>query len=418
MNSVNIYFKKQLVGNITYDGIEDKFDLIYDESWIQNGFELSPALTFDKNYNSSTIKNFIDNLLPEGNHLDTLSQYFQISKNNKYGLILAIGEETTGALLFCKDISEIKTSFVKITKDELYNRIKQRKNIPLSIWDGKPRLSIAGVQDKLPVCLIDDEYGFGEGYLASTHILKFDKDEDNLAQNEYLSLFLASKANLSVAEHKLIKREEYFILQIKRFDREFESASVVNRVHIIDSVQALNLPTNYKYERNFGSGRDVKDIREGVSFQKLFSLIDLCENPLLTKKELIKWVCVNLILGNSDAHGKNISFFIDKEGMRLAPFYDIVNISLYKNKYEQDMAMAIDGEFTLEKLKLYDFLEFFKTININKKVFIKEFQTILKAIVVALKKREFATSYLDEAFVKLYEDDVIGRVKYLEMVLL
>jgi len=418
MNSVNIYFKKQLVGNITYDGIEDKFDLIYDESWIQNGFELSPALTFDKNYNSSTIKNFIDNLLPEGNHLDTLSQYFQISKNNKYGLILAIGEETTGALLFCKDISEIKTSFVKITKDELYNRIKQRKNIPLSIWDGKPRLSIAGVQDKLPVCLIDDEYGFGEGDLASTHILKFDKDEDNLAQNEYLSLFLASKANLSVAEHQLIKREEYFILQIKRFDREFESASVVNRVHIIDSVQALNLPTNYKYERNFGSGRDVKDIREGVSFQKLFSLIDLCENPLLTKKELIKWVCVNLILGNSDAHGKNISFFIDKEGMRLAPFYDIVNISLYKNKYEQDMAMAIDGEFTLEKLKLYDFLEFFKTININKKVFIKEFQTILKAIVVALKKREFATSYLDEAFVKLYEDDVIGRVKYLEMVLL
>lgn len=418
MDSINIYYKDILVGILNYDGIKDTFDFIYDEGWKQIGFELSPAIKFNDNFNSTTIKNFIDNLLPEGNHLETLSQYYQISKNNKYALINAIGYETTGALTFCKDIVDIQTTFTKLDSTTLANRIKQRKNIPITIWDGKPRLSIAGVQDKLPVCILDKQIGFGEGKLASTHILKFDKGDDNLVQNEYLSLFLASKTGLNVAEHKLIKIESELILQIKRFDRELIDNSKVNRLHIIDTVQALNLPLSYKYERNFGSSRDVKNIKEGVSYKKLFSLIDLCNNPLVVKKELIRWICINLILGNSDAHGKNVSFLVSKKSFTLAPFYDIVNISLYKHKYEQDMAMAIDEEFNLEKLKQYDFYEFYKTININKKLFQKEFQSISKSIIHTLHLRNFNTTHLADEFIKLYEDDVVQRVEFLNSVIL
>jgi len=418
MDSINIYYKYIFVGILTYDGVEDTFDFIYNENWKQIGFELSPSIKFNDNFNSTTIKNFIDNLLPEGNHLETLSQYYQISKNNKYALINAIGYETTGALTFCKDIVDIQTTFTKLDTSILASRIKQRKNIPLSIWDGKPRLSIAGVQDKLPICILDKQIGFGEGNLASTHILKFDKDDDNLVQNEYLSLFLASKIGLNVAEHKLIKIESELILQIKRFDRELIDNSKVNRLHIIDAVQALNLPVSYKYERNFGSSRDVKDTKEGVSYQKLFSLINLCDNPLVVKKELIRWICINLILGNSDAHGKNVSFLVSKDSFTLAPFYDIVNISLYKHKYEQDMAMAIDEEFNLEKLKLYDFNQFYKTININKQLFKKEFQYISKTIINTLHLKNFNTTYLTDEFIKLYEDDVAQRVEYLYSVIL
>jgi len=418
MDSINIYYKYIFVGILTYDGVEDTFDFIYNENWKQIGFELSPSIKFNDNFNSTTIKNFIDNLLPEGNHLETLSQYYQISKNNKYALINAIGYETTGALTFCKDIVDIQTTFTKLDTSILASRIKQRKNIPLSIWDGKPRLSIAGVQDKLPICILDKQIGFGEGNLASTHILKFDKDDDNLVQNEYLSLFLASKIGLNVAEHKLIKIESELILQIKRFDRELIDNSKVNRLHIIDAVQALNLPVSYKYERNFGSSRDVKDTKEGVSYQKLFSLINLCDNPLVVKKELIRWICINLILGNSDAHGKNVSFLVSKDSFTLAPFYDIVNISLYKHKYEQDMAMAIDEEFNLEKLKLYDFNQFYKTININKQLFKKEFQYVSKTIINTLHLKNFNTTYLTDEFIKLYEDDVAQRVEYLYSVIL
>lgn len=48
----------------------------------------------------------------------------------------------------------------------------------------------------------------------------------------------------------------------------------------------------------------MKDYREGASLKKVFILIDKCFSLILTKKSLIVWICVNLCIGNSDAHGK------------------------------------------------------------------------------------------------------------------
>jgi serine/threonine-protein kinase HipA len=56
------------------------------------------------------------------------------------------------------------------------------------IWEGKPRLSVAGVQQKLPIARLKDKFGFGEGDIASTHILKFAKPDSTLILNEYLSM--------------------------------------------------------------------------------------------------------------------------------------------------------------------------------------------------------------------------------------
>lgn len=103
--------------------------------------------------------------------------------------------------------------------------------------------------------------------------------------------------------------------------------------------------------------------------------------------------------------------------MTLTPFYDIVNISLYQDKYEQDMAMGIDEEFCLEKLKPYDFQEFYKTININKKVFSKEYKTISKIIIDTLNLKNFETTYLDEDFINIYEENVIQRINYLNSII-
>jgi serine/threonine-protein kinase HipA len=47
---------------------------------------------------SSTIRRFVENLLPEGRALDIVSTTHQVSKNNVYGLIRELGQETAGAL--------------------------------------------------------------------------------------------------------------------------------------------------------------------------------------------------------------------------------------------------------------------------------------------------------------------------------
>lgn len=268
-HSLNIFFNTTKVGILFYDSQSNEFDLKYDENWIQNGFAISNILGFDYNFKSIDIKNFVENLLPEGDGLDRVVNYLQISKNNKFALLNAIGEETSGALSFIKEdaIDIKKTSFREISNEELTQRIQQRKEIPITIWDKKPRLSVAGVQEKLPICKLEGKYGLAQGQLCSTHILKFDKADENLVLNEYFSLQLAKTAGLNIPKVEIKKFGDELVLEVERFDRKIVSNTHIEKIHIIDSCQALGLPTSFKYERNFGNGRDVKNIREGVSFK-------------------------------------------------------------------------------------------------------------------------------------------------------
>ena len=135
----------------------------------------------------------------------------------------------------------------------------------------------------------------------------------------------------------------------------------------------------HKYERAFG--KELKDYKEGASFKKIFSLIKKCSSPIIAKKDILTWICVNLCLGNSDAHGKNISFLIEKDKMELTPFYDILNIEIYENKYDTDFAMSIDDACNIEELGSFQIIEFCKNLDINLKGFIKEFQRVSNLII-------------------------------------
>jgi len=413
MNTLNIYFDNQLVAYISYESNSDIFTLEYDKQWQNDGFELSPCIKFDNKALSKTIKNFLENLLPEGSGKELLSIKYHISKNNTFGLVGLIGKETTGALSFSNE--QIQTSFRSVSTKELAQRIRERKEVPISIWDEKIRLSIAGVQDKLPICFIDEKFGFGEGDLSSTHILKFEKNDENLVLNEYLSLILASLAGLEVADAQIISIEDQEVLLVKRFDREIKSSKNVKRKHIVDACQMLDLSVVEKYERVFGSSSSVKNYREGASFKKLFSLINLCDSPILVKKNIITWICVNLCLGNSDAHGKNISFMINKNKISLAPFYDIVNISVYKDLYETDFAMSFNDAFSYEELSPYELIEFSSNLDIQVKGFAKEFKKVANKILINLNKKNLFSfnSKKQEEFFDKYKSDVEERIEKL-----
>jgi serine/threonine-protein kinase HipA len=420
MKKLNIYQGDVKVGTLKLDENTEQLELIYTDMWKDIGFALSPVLDFQGGFSSKSIKNFLENLLPEGEGLDVLSRYFQISKSNKFALIQSLGKETTGAFTFTISDKLPKTSFLEISKDELSAKIKNRKDEPISVWNGKPRLSVAGVQDKLPICYINGKFGFGEGALASTHILKFDKADEQLVFNEFISLKLASLSGLNVNNAELLVLADEDVLMVKRFDRIKHSDKKIERLHIIDGCQMLDYSPNNKYERNFGSGDDVKDIREGVSFKKIVTTIKSCDHPIEVKSQIIDWICTNLCLGNVDAHAKNISYMVSDSGIKLAPFYDIVNINLYHEKYEQELAMAIDDEFDINKLKSYDFIEFFKENSINKTMFLKQFVDISNSIIDSLNKPElfeFDQEKRKIVFFNKYKRNTLERIKKLKVVM-
>jgi serine/threonine-protein kinase HipA len=314
MQEINIFYQDIKVGVLSYESKNDLFYLRYSEYWKENGYALSPHLFLEKeDFEDTTIRNFISNLLPEGESLSELCRIYRIDKNDSFTLLEKIGKEAAGAFCFIKEEQIFDdVIFREIKNDELTQRIKDRKEIPIVIWDEKPRVSVAGVQEKLPVAIIDGKYGFGEGRLASTHILKFGKEE--LVLNEYLSLKLAGLAGLNVNEVELIKFGTEYVIQVKRFDRVLHSASFVQRLHIIDGCQMLNLPPSFKYEKVYARGNE----RVGVSLNKIFNLINLTKVPYLAKNQIIDWVCVNLALANADAHGKNISFICSQSAIELA----------------------------------------------------------------------------------------------------
>lgn len=396
---VEVFLGKIKIAKITL--IEDQMFWQYVEAWKQAGYAISPFLPLHDEISSLNTQRFLRNYLPEGNALEELIKCFHLSKNNTFGLIRALGFDIPGALIILSPTQKIekKPIFRVITDNELIQRLEDREHLSLIVWDGKPRLSVAGVQDKINVIFNEQrELCFGEGSLCSTHILKFEKQKlSHLVLNEYITMQLAKHCNLSVANTQLMTFGKNRALLVERFDRKKVNPTQVKRRHLIDGCQALNLPPEYKYERNFGSGRDVRHIRDGVSYEKLFDFANHCINPAATKDQMLSWALFNVLIFNYDAHGKNISFFINEKGISLAPFYDLVNIKMYPD-FEQEMAMGFGDEFGANEIDAYQLADFADSCHISRvlvstrlKFLIKKLNIALdneiKALLVALKNK-------------------------------
>lgn len=340
---------------------EDTLVWQYHPSWQQQGFAVSPHLPLADPIAAVNVHRFLRNLLPEGNPLEELLAGFHLSKHNTFGLIRALGADTPGALVLLPPAQPWPQAAMErpLSERKLSQRLDNRKHYGLVIWDGKPRLSVAGVQDKINVVVNPQgELSFGEGALCSTHLLKFEQQKyTHLVLNEYVTMRLANTCGLPVAEVALRRFGHHPALLVTRFDRQWLAPGKVLRRHVIDGCQALNLPPEHKYERNFGNARDVAHIRDGASLPRLFAFAGACSNPAQSRQLLLDWVLFNLLLFNQDAHGKNVSFYVGRQGISLAPFYDLVNIAMYP-EFEQEMAMALGDEFDANTVHAYQLADF------------------------------------------------------------
>jgi serine/threonine-protein kinase HipA len=173
----------------------------------------------------------------------------------------------------------------------------------------------------------------------------------------------------------------------------------------------LDLSSSYKYERNFGSNRDVKNIREGASFSKLFKSANICEVPAVAKLEMLNWSIYNLIIGNCDAHGKNFSFFVNKVGIRPTPFYDLLCILAHKD-VEYELAFAYGDEFDPNKIKAYELRAFAEDIGVNFKLVSQTIDRLSNAITKALDDSVIDIDMLNKqeiAFVKRLKKLILQR---------
>lgn len=437
-HALNLWADGQKVATLGYGALNDRWSLDYDANWVAapGAFPLSPALPFQPpadGYAVGAVKRFVENLLPEGRALDIAATTYRVSKSNIYALISALGTETTGAFRFWRSDDVPPAAAAKppreVTREELDQRIAERDQIPLAVWDGKVRMSIAGVQDKLMVYLDRPLSDAGrlflvEPPLASTHILKPDPARavtPHLVVNEHFCMSLARRMKLPVAEVG-IYRTPRPVLVVRRFDRVVVQGAgdgaahganepTVRRLHIIDACQASDLPESFKYERNLGSGEHVRNIREGVSFEMLFERVEQTVNKAVARMTLLRWALFQFLIGNCDAHGKNFSFFVRREGLDPAPWYDLVSVVQYAG-IDHQLAMAWGDAFSLEEVGAFQLADFAQRCGVDRKLLKREAARLAKLAVEHAPAQALADDYIDDserAFAGQLRDFVVGQ---------
>ena len=415
-HTLHVWAEDERVATIEHEGRDDRWGLRYAEPWVAGAqsYPLSPALPLVRpvgDYASASIRRFIEHLLPEGRALDVAVAYNGLAKTNVFGLIWALGAETAGALRFTGDAAA-KTSasdpvLREIPLQELDQRIAERDHVPLTVWDGKVRMSVAGLQDKLLVYLDRPLLEGGRIFLvdgqrlASTHILKPDTGNPktpHLAVNEHFCMSLARLMGLPAAEVGMLRTPRP-VLVLRRFDRDVEDASGsprVHRQHIIDACQVCDLPVTYKYERNLGSAPPVRHIRDGVNFERLFSGADLCANKAAARLAILRWALFQFLIGNSDAHGKNLSFFVHPGGLlEPTPWYDLVS-GLQYDGFDTGLAMAYGEVFSHAEVSAFSLADFATRCGVARKLMRREGQRLAKLAATQAAAQAQAADYEGE----------------------
>ena len=127
----------------------------------------------------------------------------------------------------------------------------------------------------------------------------------------------------------------------------------------------------------------------------------------------------NLIIGNSDAHGKNISFFITGNGITLTPFYDLVSVVFEaKNSQhlETNLAMAIGDNFDCENITAFDLLTLADEVGVKSNFLKRRLDRLLSQCLNQTDLLELSDQNLSEkqlADVKSLKQLITERCHYL-----
>ncbi len=296
----------------------------YAASWLENpdSFALSPhlPLTADSLLDGASLRPvqwYFDNLLPEEGQRVLLAGDAKLDAADAFGLLAWYGAESAGSLtLLPPDAAPpVAETLRPLPDDALNTRIRQLPKTPLTHAAIK-RMSLAGAQHKLAVVFEDGALFEPAGATPSTHILKpdhLDVDYAHSAINEWFVMRLAKRLGLDVPA--VYRRYVPFpVYMIDRFDR-IASAQGWQRRHVIDACQLLGLDRSFKYSQG--------------SMDNLAALAIACRSPAVARSRLFGWLVFNVLVGNSDAHLKNLSFLVSHEGVQLAPFYDLLSVATY-----------------------------------------------------------------------------------------
>ena len=363
---LTVWLGAQPVGELSQDEHGD-LAFVYGTPWLANPSSEAISVSLPKRPEPFTHREclpFFDGLLPEGGQRSAVAKALGVSEKNPYALLNELGGDVAGALQFLPPGVKPKPAKGPWTPhpldDEALVAVLDRLPLrPMLAGEDGLRLSLAGAQAKLPVCVLDEHICLPQSGQPTTHILKpAIPDLKASVENEAFAMRLAAEVGILAAhvEPRIVQasrgRKRTFLL-VTRYDRT-SAKGLVTRIHQEDFCQAMGIPSALKYQSE-----------GGPNLARCFGLVQSVSTlPAVDRMRLLDVVLFNLMLGNADAHGKNFSILYSEGGPRLAPFYDLMSTEFYPDLSKKS-AMKIGEQSRFERLGPKAWGEFSKQISVT-----------------------------------------------------
>lgn len=337
---LHVYINGAKVGDLA----EGDLSFTYDASWLSGKAPCPLSLSLPlqgEPLPADRSRAFFANLLPEGQVRDHFARKYRVSPDDDFALLAALGGDCAGAAALHPEpldgFSQSPPSRYRPLTDADFGKLLDEAYImdPSFLDEGEhTRLSLAGVQDKIPVALRGETILLPLDGAPSTHILKPPNPRfPGLVENEAFCMALGGAMGLRVPNAFLLPvKEREPVYLVERYDRHVGDEDIV-RIHQEDFCQATGISYRRKYEEKGGPG-----------FRVCFQVIGQCRNPLAERIRLIELAIFNFLIGNADCHAKNLSLLYDHgPNPSFAPAYDLVCTGIYG--LSRRMAMAIGGVY-------------------------------------------------------------------------
>ncbi|MDO8144785.1 HipA domain-containing protein [Isoptericola sp. 178] len=187
----------------------------------------------------------------------------------------------------------------------------------------------------------------------TTHILKVARAADSptadLVDTEAAAIDLARRVGLTTIQAQVETFEDVRCLVVSRYDRvpDAEAPGGLRRIHQEDAAQALGINTRDP-ERKFQHGRTIPSLR---------AIAQVLRDDGSRPDRLLALTTLNLALGNTDAHAKNISMLRRADGtVSLAPAYDI-SMHLHHEHASRVFAMDVAGTRDMDAITGTDLVD-------------------------------------------------------------
>ena len=302
---------------------------------------------------------FFRNLLPEQAYRRLVAAAVGTSPENSLALLGAIGGECPGAVSIWPSGSNPPGApeYRPLDRERLLALFSTSDRQAFASAITRGRLSLPGVQEK--IALLRDDGGQWHLPLkgaVTSHILKQASPAfRDLLENELFCMGLAGAVGLDVAATDLAA-PEVPVFCTERFDRTRPtepSRSPREKLHQEDFCQILGVEPERKYEAEGGPGlkRCADVIRQHSSL------------PAEDLQRLVRWTGFNYLIGNEDAHSKNLALLYRSDGLRLTPHYDLVSTEVYPD-LERTLAMKIGRATDIRNVQRDDWRRFAETVGL------------------------------------------------------